>query len=347
MPYGAWHDHGPIRASEWDPANAWVAGFYPSAGGTRPQVGLNTIVGSWRLWQSLAAKGSGQHPGDYSDARTCCLTHAAEYDNGNEFNWDPGECAAIVGDLSAAVSGAGSPDTDPQNWGNDGFAAGTVATYYDADGIPGVAGWYDLASITAEFALYRDTPVSLDPEWLLLNTVPVTVTTQIPGFLEKLDGYDGVHLPQITATRVDGHVKTTVVKTQVRQDAAFTVTTHERPGGGRVPYSGLGGSVLSMSSVTGSSSGVVTITDMAPGDQAYYTVASQRVADGIDPGDDESYVCDGQVAWDSTWWVRVRYWSPQIPLRWKQRDDGLGVGGVLRGKGGTSVQASARGKSYR
>ena len=358
MAYGPWHTYGPITESVGRPAWEGVHPlYYRYQFSGRPAPGAFVSMGSagWTVYQSFAAYNSLQYPDTYSDARDCCQRHAAAADNGTQFDWDPGECATIG---TTPAFGAGYPTSDSLRSDyrySTGFALGTTAAYTRPP-LYLIGGSYGTSVYFANSQYLYPTAASLgvDAASLLYRRIPGAALCQIPEFVANVEHQlfdlgdtSWSHAPEMQLIRVDGLFEPNVAKTQTAQTSSFTVNQHYRSGTGTVPmvpYPSLGGVAGSMGSSTGSSMGVTTYADMQEGDSYPWALSSSRVSGNLDPSPSSPYICEGQIAWDCIWTFQIRYWQyKHPPLRWFQRDDGLGVSGVQRQvPGGTSIQSSKR-----
>lgn len=356
--FGPWVEYGPIGFSTFT--------GYPETGvptryrsSNRARCTASMIPGinrQWRISQSTAAFTAGQLPEDDLDARLCAQSHARQLDGGFMSSWDPGECTTVIPE-TVSTSGAGSVvSMTPLAQPNGARARpGTITNW--TIGLPFTSHHYTCQVTHSRVSAGYVSPFG---EADLYRSVPTEILVQTPGWLAAVADLDQGSTytaddPVQEVVRVDAVFTLACPDPQTDVTHVHTVNACALPGGDpgtMTPYNSLGAVDFSVPTVQGAT-GTLAIDDVhaSPGAPFSRTwdLASSRVMANADPGAMESNRASVQwnVDFFFTYRVRLPLVETEIPLRWRQRDDGLGVGGARRHKGGTSVQVSKRHNAYR
>lgn len=339
--YGAWRTFSGIRQSVGTVPD-WLNGL---GHGATPTFGDGQQgIARYRLGQSFAAYAANEYPWLSDGDRACALHHAAEGETRQQLDWDPGECAPLIGPNTIFDETVSS--TSPTS--GFGLAVGTRSSW---QGPP-----LFLSAAHYDVEVYFSTGlITWAPVWVGLpppynqpygndQDVHLQVLTQIPGWLDAID--QGVDV-QVQVLRVDGEASIICDAPQALGGDGVIISGHTRtPSDYVTPYSALGATEMSLIAGSSGSSSVVQYPDMQPGDVHAWDFASSRVISGTDPGLFDDYVPQFRLVVDFVWQVRMR--MPGNPVvRWRQRDDGLGISFSRRARGGTSVQLGNRHRGYR
>jgi hypothetical protein len=316
-------------------------GFFNTAPPTRASSGTRTAT--YRMAEAFDA---GTNVYLDADARLCCLHHASEARDGVHNFWNPGECLPLSSTIMAAPSQGLGGLTRAVLVGSRGrWQAPTFL----------LPSSYSCDVVHARGALGRAALGGSPKD--AVRGVPVSVMAQVPGWWDAVIEAqytvddDGVGYPQVEATRVDAQAWLEVTTDQAPTNDVLTVGAHPitAPYPTSTPYSALAGAAMTVPAAAAGSSTVLEWEDVAVGWGAAYDFSSSRVAAGTDPGYDPSGAAEHHLAtftWscDFTYWVRIRFPEPdeEPVLRWRQRDDGRGVGSARRGRYGSSRQSSKR-----
>jgi hypothetical protein len=341
--YGPWLTYDGIRESAGD---ALIPpGWVPSVYRTAFPAGGSQASGhkQYAISESHASYLSGLTPGADTAARLCALAHIAEGDGTGYINWDPGECAAVP----APPSTYSSSGTFAAR--NRDIAVGTTSSVHPPDVPPLtpsqyiLTGWYGVYGM-AWWNTKLDFGLPVGPE----DRFPsIQCLLQIPGWLDAIGkSLTTGQEPQVEVLRLDGEAWLALDGT-----TDISVSGCDRPappwlisGGLITPYSRMGSAA--MTAGPGGTSGVLSFPDMQLGDAHFWDLKSSRIAAGTDPGAAEDHSAIVHCHSDFVWSIRVRF--PGIPpLRWLNRDDGLGVTGARRWRTGTSLQTTTRHRGYR
>ncbi len=359
--YGDWAEYGPLL-QDFDftgPESSAVAsrGYNNNAtigalGGARETI--------YRLTQSFEARGAGNEPWLDAGARLCALHHAASGPGGFDAFWNAGHCNTVT---PAAVQPGSAHGGDLDLW-----AAGTVTSWaysgspligdtYTCSCFTGITGWTYIA--------YDSTYAA--PGWEYLHTVPAAVLMQIPGWFEYISAHPRSDpQPQVYPVNVDVKDFQLTVPYAQGTDAAVSATGYRVPSPPYVltsgPYAGYGAcpptseatgwaADLNVSGSAGASSGSLDFLGVSPGAIQQWAVVSDLVAADADPGAAANNRITGGVDYNAWWTVMARF-PLDVPevldvLRWRQRDDGLGMTGAARHRAGTSLQRGLRHRGYR
>jgi hypothetical protein len=335
--WSPWQTYDGIRESQFPAIPAGLPEKYLSSFpvGTSSSSGVRLYV----MGPSFEAYNLGQLPHADLDARLCAQRHIAAGHQDEFTSWDPGECQTIP-----------TPSTDYEDATvfvpslQQDFGVGTQSGHVPQ--LPLVGEQYLLNGFYAVWGL------AWWPGWLNVTgdlpdgtpAVSIRALVQIPGWLEAMARGEE---PQVEVLRIDGeaHLEVAAGDTPVLGCARPRPPYLLNPGGGIItPYSRMG--AVEMASSPGGTSATLHYPDMALGESHHWDLASDRIAQGADPGEAESHLAQVTAYADFVWRVRIRF-QGQPPLRWLNRDDGLGVTGARRARTGTSLQSTTRHRGYR
>lgn len=340
--YGPWRTFSGIRQSEGVIPD-WLAGTTLGSFPTYGHAGAG--LANYRLAQSFAAYMAGQFPWIDIDDRVCALAHAAEGENLVQFEWDPGECAPFT-EPNAGFDLPGGLSTS--TWSGFPLVAGSQSYWVGPplylDAAVFTAGVYFATGLITWKPFWFDLPPPFNNPSGDDQDVSLLALVQIPGWLEAVGA--GIH-PQVEYLRVDGEASIICDAPQTLGGDGLVVTGHTRePTDFVTPYSALGASEMALTAGSSGSSAVAHYPNMQPGEVHYWDFGTDRVAAGTDPGETANHVAEFRLVVDFVWQVRMRL-PGHVVVRWRQRDDGLGISFARRARGGTSVQMGKRNRGYR
>lgn len=338
--YTPWVEYGPL----WQSAGHTLPVPARYDGTVSGQGDATSISVGRTISPSLAAHSAGYEPPDDAGARRCAQAWAAAGLGGTQSDWDPGECPTITGDPSVV----GGPVSGDMYVFNE-VAVGTSAHWTVA--LPFLIHPFDVSVIHSQAGWWISTDI--DSLYLGVSRDALAQVDRWVAAVESSPDHDFSTDPQVERTRIDVRAQLVCTDPQTEVTHSFVVSGHPRDrvvgGTSRVtPYLSLAGEAFSASASPGSSSAELTWGDVAPGEGQYYDLASSRVLGNEDPGTTpfrQTEANIGHMRWvvDVAWSFRIRYpLFEEPPLRWRQRNDGRGVGAAHRHKTGTSIQASHR-----